>query len=68
MLFRLRDIELDTASMELRSNGAPVSVEPKVFDLLRLLIENRDRVVTRDDLIASVWNGRIVSRQRSRRG
>ena len=37
------------------------AVEPQVFDLLRVLIQNRERVVTRDDLIASVWGGRIVS-------
>jgi TolB-like protein len=36
-------------------------VEPQVFDLLVYLIENRDRVVSRDDLIASIWGGRIVS-------
>jgi DNA-binding winged helix-turn-helix (wHTH) protein len=47
--------------MELRAGGAAVSVEPKVFDLLRQLIENRDRVVPRDELIARVWDGRIVS-------
>ena len=50
------------------SNGAnfrcarfPVHVEPQVFDLLVYLVENRDRVVSKDDLIASVWGGRIVS-------
>ncbi|MGB7659577.1 MAG: winged helix-turn-helix domain-containing protein, partial [Pseudolabrys sp.] len=39
----------------------PVAMEPQVFDLLLYLLQNRDRVVSRDDLIASVWNGRIVS-------
>jgi TolB-like protein/DNA-binding winged helix-turn-helix (wHTH) protein/Tfp pilus assembly protein PilF len=38
-----------------------IAVEPQVLDLLVYLIENRDRVVTKDDLIASVWRGRIVS-------
>ncbi len=38
-----------------------VAVEPQVFDLLVYLLENRDRVVSKDDLIASVWGGRIVS-------
>ena len=41
--------------------GAAVPVEPQVFDVLVYLIENRDRVVSKDDLIASVWGGRIVS-------
>src|SRR5262245_2536471 len=38
-----------------------VAIEPKVFDLLAFVIENRQRVVSRDDLIARVWDGRIVS-------
>ena len=41
--------------------GAPVSLEPQVFDLLVYLIRNRDRVLTKDDLIDAVWGGRIVS-------
>ena len=36
-------------------------VEPRVFDLLVYLIENRDRLVTKDDLVAHVWSGRIIS-------
>src|SRR5262249_24150992 len=46
---------------ELRCGDVPVAVEPKVFDLLVYLIENRQRVVGKDDLIAHVWDGRIVS-------
>ena len=38
-----------------------IPVEPQVFDLLEYLIGNRERVVTRDDLIESIWGGRIVS-------
>ncbi|MEO8831167.1 MAG: winged helix-turn-helix domain-containing protein [Bradyrhizobium sp.] len=38
-----------------------VALEPQVFDLLVLLIDNRDRVVPKDDVMASVWQGRIVS-------
>src|SRR6476660_9133383 len=38
-----------------------IPVEPQVFDILVHLVENRDRVVSKDDLIASVWNGRILS-------
>jgi TolB-like protein len=52
---------LDTDRRELRRGSAPVAVEPQVFDLLVHLVENRDRVVSKDDLIASVWAGRIVS-------
>ena len=43
------------------ANCGAVHVEPQVFDLLVYLVQNRDRVVSKDDLIASVWGGRIVS-------
>lgn len=52
---------LDTSTLELLREGEPVSIEPQVFELLAHLIENRDRVLSKDDLIASVWGGRIVS-------
>ena len=45
----------------MRAEGTVVPIEPQVFDLLVYLIENRDRVVSKDDLIASVWQGRVVS-------
>jgi hypothetical protein len=45
----------------LRRSNQLVAVEPQVFDVLIYLVENRDRVVSKDDLISSVWNGRIVS-------
>ncbi|MBX9826434.1 MAG: winged helix-turn-helix domain-containing protein [Xanthobacteraceae bacterium] len=52
---------LDLDRRELRRAGETIAVEPQVFDLLAYLIENRHRAVTRDDMIAGVWNGRIVS-------
>jgi adenylate cyclase len=55
------DCLLDTDRRELRRSNQLVAIEPQVFDLLVYLIENRDRVVSKDDLIASVWRGRIVS-------
>jgi TolB-like protein len=55
------DLCLDTSRRELRRRGELVHVEPQVFDLLEYLVSNRERLVTRDDLIASVWDGRIVS-------
>jgi DNA-binding winged helix-turn-helix (wHTH) protein/pimeloyl-ACP methyl ester carboxylesterase len=61
VLFSFNDFALDCERRELRARGAAVQVEPQVFDLLVYLIENRDRVVSKDDLIASVWSGRIVS-------
>lgn len=61
MLFSFEDFTLDVSRRDLRRGTEPVAVEPQVFDLLVHLIQNRDRVVSRDDLIASVWGGRIVS-------
>jgi TolB-like protein len=52
---------LDTRLRELRRGSKSIAVEPQVFDLLIYLLENCDRVVSKDDLIASVWGGRIVS-------
>jgi DNA-binding winged helix-turn-helix (wHTH) protein len=52
---------LITDRRELRRNLEPIDVEPQVLDVLIYLLENRDRVVSKDDLIASVWDGRIVS-------
>jgi TolB-like protein/cytochrome c-type biogenesis protein CcmH/NrfG len=52
---------LDAQRRELRRNGAVLPVEPQIFDLLHYLLRNRDRVVSRDELIAAVWKGRIVS-------
>ena len=61
MRFLFADHTLDIGRRELRRGSEPVPVEPQVFDLLMYLVQNRDRVVTKDDLIASVWGGRIVS-------
>jgi len=52
---------LDTDRRELRRGSAPIALEPQVFDLLVYLLQNRGRVVGKDDLIASVWGGRIIS-------
>ena len=61
MQFLFGDHTLDADRRELRRGGEPIAVEPQVFDLLIYLVENRDRVVSKDDLIASVWGGRVVS-------
>jgi TolB-like protein/Tfp pilus assembly protein PilF len=61
MLFMFDDFRLDSRRRELRRGAEACPIEPQVFDLLEFLIRNRERVVTKDDLIATVWNGRIVS-------
>jgi DNA-binding winged helix-turn-helix (wHTH) protein len=61
VLFLFNNYLLDSGRRELRAGDALVALEPQVFDILVYLIENRDRVISKDDLIASVWGGRIVS-------
>ena len=61
VLYRFEHFELDTARFELRAHGAAVALEPQVFALLRLLIAHRDRLVSREEIIAEVWEGRSVS-------
>jgi TolB-like protein len=55
------DYVLDPDRRELTRGRDPIGMEPQVFDVLLYLIRNRDKVVTKDDLIEAVWNGRIVS-------
>jgi TolB-like protein/Tfp pilus assembly protein PilF len=59
--FVFSDCVLDSDRRELRRGAALIAVEPQVLDLLICLLGNRDRVVSKDELIASVWGGRIVS-------
>jgi TolB-like protein/DNA-binding winged helix-turn-helix (wHTH) protein/cytochrome c-type biogenesis protein CcmH/NrfG len=59
--FRFADFEIDTARRELRRAGATVHIEPQVFDLLVHLVRNRHRIVSKDELIDAIWQGRIVS-------
>jgi TolB-like protein len=59
--YQFEDFCLDAELRELRRGRDVVALEPQVFDLLEYLIRNRERVVSKDDLIAVVWNGRIVS-------
>ena len=61
MIYRFGAFELEPSVFELRKDGDPVAVEPQVFNLLLFLIDHRDRVVSRDEMIEAVWNGRIVS-------
>jgi adenylate cyclase len=61
LLYLFEDYVLDTERRELRRGAALLSIEPQVFDLLEFLVRNCDRVLSKDDLLASVWGGRIVS-------
>jgi pimeloyl-ACP methyl ester carboxylesterase/DNA-binding winged helix-turn-helix (wHTH) protein len=59
--YRFEGYAIDTAKRELRRGAELIAVEPQVFDLLDYLVRHRDRVVSKDELMAAVWNGRIVS-------
>jgi pimeloyl-ACP methyl ester carboxylesterase/DNA-binding winged helix-turn-helix (wHTH) protein len=61
MRFLFGDYAIDGDRRELSRAGTAVHVEPQVFDLIVHLIRNRDRVVSKDDLLENVWGGRVVS-------
>ena len=61
MIFNLGGVELNTEQFSVTRDGQPISVEPKVFDLLVFLIRHRDRLITRDQLFDELWPDRVVS-------
>ena len=61
MSYRIGAYLIDPEAYEIRHDGARVPVEPQVFDLLIMLIENRQRAVSKEEIIERVWKGRIVS-------
>ena len=61
MIYRFGDAVLNEDTFELERNGAAVPVEPQVMDLLIHLVRNRDRTLSKDEIFAQIWKGRIVS-------
>ena len=61
MQFFFENHKVDVVRRELNRGAEPVALQPQVFDLLVYLLKNRDRVTSKDDLVANVWGGRIVS-------
>ncbi len=61
IIYRFGTFELDLAKLELRASGEVRPVEPHVFALIALLVGNRERVISRDEIIEKVWDGRVVS-------
>jgi TolB-like protein len=61
MIYTFGSTELDLAKFELRHGGEAHKIEPQVFALIAYLVENRDRMVSRDELFEKLWEGRVVS-------
>src|SRR5215468_8179796 len=61
MRHRFDDFEVDTDRYEVRRGGEVQPVEPLVFDLIAYFVRNPNRVISRDDVIAEVWQGRAIS-------
>ena len=61
MIYRFGKFEVDTLNYQLRKNGSPVDLEPKVFDLLAYLVAGRRNLVTREQLFDNLWPGQVVS-------
>ncbi|WP_435659592.1 winged helix-turn-helix domain-containing protein [Leisingera caerulea] len=60
-MYRFDEFEFDPAGAGLRKRGRPIALEPQALQLLEVLIRNRARVVSKDDLIADVWQGRAIT-------
>src|SRR6476646_1361965 len=61
MKYRFAEFEIDLSQNEMRRLGESVHIEPQVFDLIVHLVRNHDRIVSKDELIETIWNGRIIS-------
>ncbi len=61
MLYVFGDYALDAERRELTRQTEAIAIGPQVFDLLLFLVQNRDRVVSKDEVLDAVWSGRIIS-------
>ena len=61
MIYVFDDFTFDLNKRELRAGQCVIELQPQVFDVLQFLLANHDRVVGKDELLAAVWHGRIVS-------
>src|SRR6476620_3115925 len=59
--YQFAEFEIDLSQQELRRLGKAVHIEPQVFDLIVHLVRHHDRIVSKDELIETIWNGRIIS-------
>jgi len=59
--YEFDDIRVDLRLLGVTKAGMPVDLEPKTFEVLKYLIENRDRLVTKDELLEAIWSGVFVT-------
>jgi DNA-binding winged helix-turn-helix (wHTH) protein len=60
-IYRFAELELDTSRFQIRRGDDVLPVQPQVFDVLQYLIVNHHRIVSKDELLEKVWNGRFIS-------
>ncbi len=61
MIYSFGEFRIDAARFEIAHGGQALAVEPQVLELLIMLLKHRDRVLTRDELLETIWSGRVVS-------
>jgi DNA-binding winged helix-turn-helix (wHTH) protein len=61
MHYGFGDYAFDDQLYQLKRNGTAIEIEPKVFDVLAYLLHNRDRIVSKDELLEKLWPGQVVS-------
>ena len=61
VLLAFNHFQLDTGLFTLRLNNQLCPIEPQVFDLLVYLIKNRDRIISRQELLDELWSGKVVN-------
>ncbi|MDH5353535.1 MAG: winged helix-turn-helix domain-containing protein [Gammaproteobacteria bacterium] len=61
MLYRFDDYELDSDSYQLLKSGQAITLEPQVFDVLSYLLAHHERIISREELLDELWEGKIVS-------
>ena len=61
MIYTFKSFAINTENFQLLKNDEPLSIEPQVFNIILYLVENQDRVVSRDELLDTIWKDKIVS-------
>ncbi len=60
MLYTFEEWELDVERYELRRSGQPIKLEPQVFSVLAYLVQHRDRVLSKQELLSHLWPGQYI--------